>query len=1679
MRRRTLRATSVRSIKPAVERVEARVLLATFMVTDTNDDTNMGSLRYAITQSNLTPGSNIIEFAIASSGVQTIDLLSALPAITVPVLIDGTTEGGYNGTPLIDLDGAGAGAKVDGLDVQAGNSTIQGLAIGQFTGEGINLSVAGNNKITKDFIGTDPTGTIAQGNTLDGVLVQTNSNNNTITGNVISGNTQNGIYLNGSSLGGNNPATTGNLITGNLIGTDVTGTLTLGNNHDGIYVQNAPMTTVGGTSAATRNIISGNGTGMELYDNSDNSVFEGNYIGTDITGEVALGNNLTGGFFEDNVVLRGISNSTIGGVLPGSGNVISGGSHYGIDSFVIGSDNIAIEGNYIGTDATGTKALGNASGGLVISGPTGVTIGGTVAGARNVISSNGGTGLNFNSAGVLIQGNYIGTDITGDLALGNQGDGISDGASTSSTIGGTVVAARNIISNNSGNGISAGSANSVLIEGNYVGTNTGTQALGNAQDGIIALGGMGATIGGSVAGAGNLVSANGTDGIFSQGVTGALIEGNLVGTDISGTLPLGNQGEGIGSLGGSGSTIGGTIAAARNIVSANKTDGIYVQGTTGLVIQGNYIGTDITGTMPLGNGGSGVEVFASGTTVGGLEAGAENIIANNGTGNIFGDDDSGVAIVLGAINGVSILSNSIYNNEKLGIDLGGGNNGQAAPMLTSAFSANNSSTIAGSLTAANGTYTVQFFATPSLNPSGNAEGETLLGTATVTITAGTASFSETFSTSFTPGELITATATDSTNDTSQFSPPVTGQQTPVLPTLTVVASSASIPVGQQVTDTFTITNPASVAEDDGVIFSDAIPAGTTFSSGTTSTGATVSVSGGVATAVIGTLTAGEVVTVTIVLVPSIMAEPSFTNTGDVTATTPPISAGTVTASVTTDVLPSADLAVTITGPAGKAVVGKSLVYTVIAVNDGPSPATGIMLTDTLPGAVTYVSASSSSGQTPTESNGMIVDSVPTLAVGATEVLTITVIPTSAAPPSVIDTASVTANEFDPNGANNTFSLTTTVTPVADLAITGETITPSTVVIGNEVTISIAVANNGPSTANSVIVTDTLPAGLTFLSGTSAGGTVTLSGASVTAPVGTLLDGGTSIVTIIALTTTAGTFIDSSTISGAVDDPDPANNTGSAFVIVTPLADLSVVLTGTAGPVYTGAMLTYTAVVTNNGPSPATNVLFADPLFAGATFESVQANGVYGSLVNGVAELSLGTIADGASVTVVLTVVPALPGVVTDTAVVAGTEPDPDPANNTSSVSTFLVTPMSLITFASPAYEVLNNSDYAAITLVRAFYFQDDVTVHFSTIAGGNAVPGIDYEPVSETVDFPAGATVETVLVPVLDDLYENHNDLVYLQLDTPTGSGVLDPDPTHASLTIIDVSPELVGPTITGLNLTGFVSSIISIELDTTGHLNPTTATDTNNYTLTALGGAGKQAFPAGTVVPVISATYDVATGSVTLTPETVLPGDELFLVNVNGTRPGAITDLAGNPLNSIYGLTIGSDYNLTVARGTDIVYSDQNNDPVTVKLSGPGTVDIDRYVAGDLEYLQVVGGVTSKTVVTATVHPTSKRSMIGSILGLGQFGSIRLKMTTPAFYVTNVPYPNLETQVDAPSTDTLLPTPVTVKTKPVKAAKAPTVHASAVHPAKDHPVKVHVKAVHVEKVHASEAQKPAARHRR
>jgi hypothetical protein len=359
---------------PHVEVLEDRTVLSNFTVTTTLDS-GAGSLRQAILDSNTAGGTNDIQFNIGT-GPQSIALGSALPTITSSVTIDGTSEPGYQGTPLIELNGTSAGLGANGLVLTAASSTVQGLAINRFAQFGIVIQSGSGDIIAGNNIGTDVTGTIALGNGTPspgggsggGIEVLSDGNGISsanpqfggppIPGNIISGNAGAGIVLDSGA----------NLVTGNLIGVNVNGDAALANSGAGIIVF-GPSNTIGGTLPGTRNVISGN---------------------------------------KEGVVLDGLHQSA-------NGNIV--------------------EGNLIGTDSSGTRAIGNQTGVLIDDNAAGNTVGGT---ARNLISGNNGDGVEIADANTVfntVAGNFIGTDVTGTLALPNF-NGV-ELASPNNTIGGT------------------------------------------------------------------------------------------------------------------------------------------------------------------------------------------------------------------------------------------------------------------------------------------------------------------------------------------------------------------------------------------------------------------------------------------------------------------------------------------------------------------------------------------------------------------------------------------------------------------------------------------------------------------------------------------------------------------------------------------------------------------------------------------------------------------------------------------------------------------------------------------------------------------------------------------------------------------------------------------------------------------------------------------------------------------------------------------------------------------------------------------------------------------------------------------------------------------------------------------------------------------------------------------
>ncbi len=440
------------------------------------------SLREAITATNNTTNgasADMIVFQIFGSGLQTITVgATALPSVSQALLIDGWTQPGYTSSPVIELNGNNAGTTVSGLTLVSGS--------GGSTIRGLTI-----NRFT-------------------GHGISITSSNNTV-------------------------------IEGNWIGVSNTGTAKSANALDGINASNSSGLTIGGSTTASRNVLSGNNQRGFFGDNIDTSFFYGNYFGTDHTGtldiDTGAANTLQSGML--------LQNDSDGNQVGDTSNALrrnlfSGTNHYGMEILSATSQNNTVVGNYFGTDATGLIALGNTNGGFSFWGSgTGNLLGG------NVIAGNTGNGVlvGSGSATAQIQGNYIGVGSNGSTIIGNTTGIRVEGAATNTLVG----------TNNDG---SNDAAEVNTISGNSIGL---------------------------------IISGTGT--------TGTLVYGNYIGTDASGLLDRGNTGDGVQILAGAtGNYIGNSGTARRNIIAGNGGDGIQIDGETsdGNFIYNNFIGLALT-----------------------------------------------------------------------------------------------------------------------------------------------------------------------------------------------------------------------------------------------------------------------------------------------------------------------------------------------------------------------------------------------------------------------------------------------------------------------------------------------------------------------------------------------------------------------------------------------------------------------------------------------------------------------------------------------------------------------------------------------------------------------------------------------------------------------------------------------------------------------------------------------------------------------------------------------------------------------------------------------------------------------------------------------------------------------------------------------------------------------------
>ncbi len=680
------------------------------------------------------------------------------------------------------------------------------------------------HNITVNFarIGTDSQGLAnangphVMGNRKGGIYVGPNAYSNVIgstdprLATVIAGNLGNGITLQ------NNQTTT---VIGTTIGLDKDGN-PLSNTGNGILFNNASHNHIGGSGFGETNVISGNGgngitlTGSQTTDN----LIQGNFIGTDPTGLIDAGNQGNG-----IQIANGANYNTIGGLISGNppdttpdhfsgarppaGNLVSGNQGNGVLINGASTQN-SLFGNFIGTDATGIAPLGNALDGVSIVGSNSNILAGTIATEDpfiyyNVVGGNLGNGLRVkNSNNTVVQANFFGLGSDDKTGVGNLGNGVVfEGSSTNTTFGGPIPLG-NVIDNNKQNGV-------VLQDtvGDFVASNnfTGVAAfstnasLGNGQDGWH----ITATGGNIVLKIGNIIAENGDDGIEVSGDAHDIqIVQDIVGLNTDGKLARPNGDNGI-ELGGNAHDI--VIGGPQTDFSVVPTATISANLGYGIALLGNahdnqinfvHIGTnsgglveDPTNPQSLGNQKGGVYVGPGThsntigstnpsfpTTISGNVGSGVRIEGSNGNtviGSTIGLARDGTAmpntgdgITVASGTGNRITENSISANVGLGIDLQGtANNSQSSPVLTSATAGSTSVQVSGSLTSTpNTTFTIEVFADASN------QGRYFLGFVKATTNpAGFVSFVANVTLPPAGTNFITATATDSNNNTSEFS----------------------------------------------------------------------------------------------------------------------------------------------------------------------------------------------------------------------------------------------------------------------------------------------------------------------------------------------------------------------------------------------------------------------------------------------------------------------------------------------------------------------------------------------------------------------------------------------------------------------------------------------------------------------------------------------------------------------------------------------------------------------------------------------------------------------------------------------------------------------------------------------------------------------------------------------
>jgi uncharacterized repeat protein (TIGR01451 family) len=856
--------------------------------------------------------------------------------------------------------------------------------------------------------------------------------------------------------------------------------------------------------------------------------------------------------------------------------------------------------------------------------------------------------------------------------------------------------------------------------------------------------------------------------------------------------------------------------------------------------------------------------------------------------------------------------------------------------------------------------------------------------------------------SVTDSVIVTSDETDpgATDSSAQ----VTTTVSPVADLIITAAGSPNpVLVGGSLTYTLTVTNNGP-NDATGVTVVDAVPTTTTYTSSSSSQGAAPAFAGGNVTALLGTIPSGGTATVTIMVTPTVAAtdgNSTVSDTATVSENEIDPAPGNNSATTTTTVMPVADLNLVMSGNLDPVRAGQQLIYTLVVLNNGPNRANSVQIIDFLPDNVTFDSSDAPGGTT-VSPDGTVVALLNPIAPNSLESLTLVVTPNAAAAlgdGTIMNRAIVSGAEADPDTDDNAATLTTTVLPSSHLAVSIKG--PGSAAVDQPLTYVVTLTNVGPSEADHVILTDQLPAGVTYDTAGASQGTTTESDGLVTVNVGTLASNATLTLTIVATPAVVGTIQDQAAVTSTTYNPESADERTEASTTIYPVADVSVTVSASPNPVVVGKSLTYTVTVSNAGPSDATGVVVTETLPGNVSFGSMKAPAAQAlSQVKGVVKATFLVLHPGASATLTVLVTPNAAGSLLDKVSAYAPEADSRLSNNAAQVTTTALPPPGVLQFTATTYTVLNTAGSMKITVSRTAGTRGAVSVHYAT-AGGTAKPGQDYNPVSGTLIFKDGVASQSFTIPIHDYPYNKSDVSLKLLLTSPTGGATLGQSAT-ASLTIKDLTPDIVPPTVTQLTLNGAGTSISGIVVWFSKEVNPAVATNVNNYHIYDAGASTYYTPGQSPLVLLKSAVYNPAQHSVTLVPWAPLPGGESYFIDVRGSGIGSLADSANNHLAG-NGSGQGTDFCGYFARGTTVRYSDADHHSVQLQVMRGGVINLTRYANGEGNTINLSGIVPHQTTLTGSVRGGT--TSFNTITGLGQFGAVRISMATPPFYVKNYPF--------------------------------------------------------------------------